>query len=126
MKSATKKVLIIEDSPHLAESLKDMLELQDIEAIIATSGEDGIEMAESNSPDLTLLDIRLPGIDGYEVFRQIKSSLWGKDLDVIILTASESIEAVAKNLGLQQTEVLFKPEWSMRELLTFVSNRLKL
>lgn len=115
MKSET--VLIVEDSSYLAESLVDMLQMNGYRTIHAQSGEQGVASALAHEPDLILLDIRLPDITGYEVFRRIRESDWGSSAKIMILTASESVENIAKNIDLPLEYVLFKPDWSMQDLL---------
>jgi len=110
-------VLIIEDSPYLAESLVDMLHLKEYNAIVALSGREGVELAVTKKPDLILLDIRLPDIDGYEVYRRIKEDTWGATAKIVVLTASESTEIISKNIDLPPERILFKPEWSVQALL---------
>lgn len=112
-----KSVLVIEDSPYLAESLGDMLDMRGYEAIIAPTGREGVELAIKHEPDLILLDIRLPDIDGYEVYRRLRGTHLGKNQKILILTASESIENISKNIDLPRDGVLFKPNWSVSALL---------
>ena len=112
-----KVILVIEDSPYLAESLNDMLNMKDYKTIIAPTGRGGVEEALKNHPDLILLDIRLPDIDGYEVFRRIREDKWGAKAKIMVLTASESTENISKNIDLPPEKVLFKPEWSVKDLL---------
>jgi DNA-binding response OmpR family regulator len=112
-----KSVLIIEDSPYLAESLADMINIKGHTSIIAPNGVEGVRMALEYKPDLILLDIRLPDIDGYEVYRRIRNDEWGETAKIIVLTASESIENISKNIDLPQELVLFKPDWSVKDLI---------
>lgn len=112
-----KSVLIIEDSPYLAESLADMINIKGHTSIIAPNGVEGVRMALEYKPDLILLDIRLPDIDGYEVYRRIRNDEWGETAKIIVLTASESIENISKNIDLPQELVLFKPDWSIKDLI---------
>ncbi len=122
MKKGT--VLIVEDSHYLAESLEDLLEIHDFSVTIAPNGRKGIELALELKPDLTLLDIRLPDITGYDVFHAIREDVdWGKDAKISILTASESIESISKNVDLPVEHVLFKPEWSLADLLKYIEAR---
>jgi DNA-binding response OmpR family regulator len=123
MKPAT--VLIVEDSSYLAESLIDLLDMGGYNSIHANTGEQGVASAAAYEPDLILLDVRLPDIDGYEVYRRIRATDWGKSAKVMILTASESIENIAKNIDLPLEHVLFKPDWSMQDLLQKISDRLQ-
>jgi DNA-binding response OmpR family regulator len=118
-----KTVLVIEDSPYLAESLVDMLNLKDYQAITAPNGREGVAMATKHQPDLILLDIRLPDIDGYEVYKQIRADKWGKTANIMVLTASESTENISKNIDLPPDLILFKPEWSVRDLLARIEQQ---
>ena len=106
---SNKSVLVVEDSPYLAESLFDMLNMKGYEAIIAPSGREGVTIALERHPDLILLDIRLPDIDGYEVYRRIRSDEWGTK---------------AKIMDLPPDCVLFKPEWSVKDLLEKIESKL--
>lgn len=72
-----KSILIIEDSPYLAESLVDMINIRGFNAMMSPTGREGVITAIENKPDLILLDIRLPDIDGYEVYRRIRKDKWG-------------------------------------------------
>jgi DNA-binding response OmpR family regulator len=112
-----KSILIVEDSAFLAASLVDMLSLRDYETIVAPTGKMGVDLAIAKKPDLILLDIRLPDIDGYEVYARIRKDSWGKKSNIVVLTASESIENISKNVDLPKDRILFKPEWSVRDLL---------
>lgn len=119
-----KKVLVIEDSPYLAESLSDMLDIKGYEAVVAPTGREGVTMAIEQQPDLTLLDIRLPDIDGYEVYRRIRENDWGAKAKIVVLTASESTENISKNIDLPKEDVLFKPDWSVQDLLAKIEEKL--
>lgn len=119
-----KRVLVVEDSPYLAESLQDMLEMRGFNALIAPNGRDGVAMAIEHKPDLILLDIRLPDISGYEVYKLIRENAWGRTANIVVLTASESTENIAKNIDLPAENVLFKPEWGVKELLAYIEKKL--
>jgi DNA-binding response OmpR family regulator len=119
-----KKVLVVEDSAYLAASLVDMLELDNYHALVAPSGKEAVEIALSEEPDLIMLDIRLPDFDGYEVFRRLRDTAWGATAKIMVLTASESIENISKNINLPSQDILFKPDWSIPQLLEQVEKRL--
>ncbi len=121
-----KTVLVIEDSQYLADSLVDMLKISNYKPTTANTGRTGISKAIEQKPDLILLDIRLPDIDGYEVYKQVRSNDWGKNARVIILTASESIDNISKNVDLPLEWVLFKPDWSIPDLLAKIKERLEI
>jgi DNA-binding response OmpR family regulator len=119
-----KKVLVIEDSPYLAESLADMLNMKNYEPMVAPNGREGVAMAIEQQPDLILLDIRLPDIDGYEVYHRIRENNWGAQANIIVLTASESVDIISKNIDLPKGDVLFKPDWSVQDLLIKIESKL--
>jgi len=116
---------VIEDSSYLADSLVDMLDMYNYKSLHAATGRKGVSLALEEKPDLVLLDIRLPDINGYEVYRQIRASDWGKTARIMVLTASESIENIAKNIDLPREYVLFKPEWSIQNLMQQIEKRLQ-
>jgi len=118
-------VIIVEDSPYMAESVQDLLEMNNFNTLVAPNGKQGIELALENRPDLTLLDIRLPDMTGYDVFNQIRNHAeWGATAKISILTASESIDEISKNVSLPPKHVLFKPEWSLTNLLKHIQQRI--
>lgn len=117
-------ILVVEDSIDLADSLRDMLELRDYRALIAITGREGVTLALQEHPDLIILDIRLPDIDGYEVYRLIREDAWGATAKIMILTASESIENISKNVNLPVEHVLFKPDSSISRILSVIEERL--
>ena len=121
-----KTVLVIEDSPELADSLFDVLEMEGYNPVVAMNGKEGVAKALEIHPDLILLDIRLPDIDGYQVFQRIRADeTWGTKAKVLILTASESIENISKNIDLPVEYVLFKPEMSISNLVLKIKARLE-
>jgi DNA-binding response OmpR family regulator len=79
------RVLIIEDNPNLAYGLRTGLEIEGYDVQVTEDGESGLERARSWSPDLVMLDLMLPGMDGYRVLRSLRES--GSDVPVLILTA---------------------------------------
>lgn len=121
---STQTILIIEDSTYLADSLVDMLEIYNYHSLHASSGQEGVALAIEHQPDLILLDIRLPDISGYEVYRMIRASDWGERARIMILTASESVENIAKNVDLPSEYVLFKPDWGIQQLMQQIEKRL--
>lgn len=118
-------ILIIEDDRHLAESISDILSLDDYEVTVTHTGVDGLRTAIESHPDLIILDIKMPDMNGYEVFEKLQLDSWGKNAKVLVLTASESLENIAKNIRLPRHHVLFKPEVSIEELRAKVAERIQ-
>jgi DNA-binding response OmpR family regulator len=79
------RILIVEDSPDLAFGLRNSLEISGYEVLWADDGPSGLEAAVSGSPDLVILDLMLPGLDGYRVLRSLRDA--GSLVPVLILTA---------------------------------------
>lgn len=121
---AKHSILLIEDSAYLAESVQDALEMHDYEVHVAPNGQAGIDYAIENHPDLILLDIRLPDMSGYDVYNSIREDKWGKKANITILTASESLENISKNINLPIEYVLFKPSQSLTDIVGHVEKRL--
>ena len=83
------KILVIEDEPTLREALKTTFVNNSYEVSTAVDGEAGLKLALEQHPDLILLDLRLPKIDGLDVMHQLRDDNWGKDALIIILTNFE-------------------------------------
>lgn len=81
------KVLVVDDEKPIADILKFNLEKEGYEVIMAHDGNDAIELAEKERPDLMLLDIMLPGKDGNEVCREVRKT---QSMPIIMLTAKDS------------------------------------
>lgn len=81
------KVLLIEDNPLNMELAVDLLEIGGYEVLTATTAEEGIELAQKETPDLILMDISLPGIDGLEATRILKKDKKVKDVPIVAMSA---------------------------------------
>ncbi|HEY0616028.1 MAG TPA: response regulator [Kribbella sp.] len=81
------RILVVEDNPKNLKLLRDVLQFNGYEVIEAASGEDGVRLAGEESPDLILMDLQLPGIDGVEALRQIRASDSGHGVPVVAVTA---------------------------------------
>jgi DNA-binding response OmpR family regulator len=101
-----KKVLIIEDDPQIAKIEKDYLSINDFEADIAATGHTGIQMALDGEYDLILLDLMLPGIDGFDVCRKLRETL---DIPIIMVTAKQEDIDTIKGLNLGASDYITKP-----------------
>ncbi len=83
----SKRILVVEDQEDARRIVRDLLAASDFELIEATNGEEGLALADSERPDLILMDIQLPGIDGYEVTRRIKANPALKHIPIIAVTS---------------------------------------
>ena len=80
-------VLITEDNPKNRKVFRDILRVHGYKSIEAVDGEEGYKMAKEHKPDLILMDVQLPGANGYEVTRRLKSEDDTKDIPIIIVTS---------------------------------------
>ena len=90
-----KKVLCVEDEPEMIELIKLILERKGFEVLGAVGGRQGLNTIRQEMPDLVLLDLMMPDVDGWEVYRQMKADDELKDIPVIVVTAkAQSIDRV--------------------------------
>ncbi len=116
-----KTVLIVEDEKAISDIIKFNIEGQGFTALTAYDGMDALAKVDANNPDLILLDVMLPKLDGFEVCRQIRAK---SDVPIIMLTAKE--EEVDKVLGLElgADDYITKP-FSMRELIARINANIR-
>lgn len=112
-----KKILFIEDESALQKTFGDILRKEGYEMISALDGEEGLKLAKTEKPDLILLDLILPKVNGFEVLRQLKENSETKEIPIIILTNLEDIEDINKALELGATTYLVKASYSPEEVL---------
>jgi DNA-binding response OmpR family regulator len=101
-----KKVLIIEDDPQIAMIERDYLMVNDFEVQVAKTGGEGVKFALTGQYDLILLDLMLPGIDGFTVCRTLRETL---DIPILMVTARQEDMDMIKGLGLGADDYITKP-----------------
>jgi len=117
------KILIVDDEPDLAETVRFSLELEGYSVLVATNGEEGLNVARQEKPDLILLDLMLPKLDGYKVCRLLKFDERYKSIPILMLTAKtqEKDKILGKETG--ANEYLTKP-FDMDELMAKIKSYL--
>jgi DNA-binding response OmpR family regulator len=100
------KVLVVEDEREIGELIGDYLAREGIDATLVETGEDGFKALEGSAFDLIVLDINLPGIDGFQFLEKVRKS---RDLPVIILSARSSDEDMILGLGVGADDFVTKP-----------------
>lgn len=118
-----KRVLIVDDEQDIVESIKFSLELEDFECIEAYDGEEALLKAKSESPDLMLLDIMLPKMNGYKVSRLLKFDELYKTIPIIMLTARSQEKDVQLGEETGADEYVTKP-FDMDALIDLVKKYL--
>jgi two-component system, cell cycle response regulator DivK len=82
-----RRILVVEDNPLNLKLVRDVLQFAGYDVIEAESGEDGLRAARADPPDLVLMDIQLPGIDGIETLKRLRQATLGRDVPVVAVTA---------------------------------------
>ncbi len=111
-----KKILIIEDDSILQKALLEFLTAEGFETMSALDGEEGVKIGKEKKPDLILLDIVLPKMDGYEVLKAMKADENTKKIPIILLTNLGSLNDVQKALDLGATTYLIKADYKLEEV----------
>ena len=120
MNDTTKHILCIEDEPEMIDLIRLILSRRGFEVVGAAGGKEGLEKVRENPPDLILLDLMMPDMDGWEVYQQIKADEKTKNIPVIVVTAKA--QSIDKVLGLHIAKVddyIAKP-FSPQDLLNSV------
>jgi len=87
-----RRILVVEDNPLNLKLVRDVLEFAGYHVIEARSGEEGLRAAQEEPPDLVLMDLQLPGIDGTETLRRLRQGSLGRGVPVVAVTASAMAE----------------------------------
>lgn len=119
-----KKILIVEDETSLRNALRDKLMLEGFIVLEAKNGEEGLDVALRDHPDLILLDIIMPKMDGLTMLKKLREDVWGKNTKVILLTNLNDNEKVSEALLQGSYDYLVKSDWKIEDVVTKVRARL--
>ena len=115
----TKKVLIADDEPNIVISLEFLLRREGFEVVVAVDGEEALTKARTEKPDLVLLDVMMPKMNGFDVCQAIRADADLAGMRVLMLTAKGRETEVSKGLGLGADAYMTKP-FSTRDLVAQV------
>jgi two-component system, OmpR family, alkaline phosphatase synthesis response regulator PhoP len=119
-----KKILIIEDEVSLLHALSAKLNEAGFVILEAKNGEEGLKMALAEHPDLILLDIIMPRMDGISLLKKLRVDDWGKNAPVIVLSnlsdADNSVKAVSGNVS----DYLIKSDWKIADVVAKIKEKL--
>lgn len=114
------KVLIVEDNEFLASIYENKFSAEGFKVSLARDGEEALKLAKSKKPDIILLDILLPKLDGFAVLKKLKADSETKDITVILLTNLGQREDVQKGLQLGAADYLIKTHFKPAETVAKV------
>jgi len=119
-----KKIILIEDDRYLCRAYKDGLERAGFRLILAYDGKEGLEKIKTEKPDLVLLDLVMPVLDGFKVLKELKNDDNTRHLPIVVLTNLGQDEDIKKGMDLGAVDYLIKTEYSMREVIEKVKKYL--
>ncbi len=119
-----KKILIVEDETSLRNALHDKLALEGFSSLEAKNGEEGLEVALREHPDLILLDIIMPVMDGMTMLKKIRQDPWGKTARVMILSNLSYNENIAEAIENGTYEYLVKTDWKLEDIVAKLREQL--
>ncbi len=114
-----KTILIVEDEKDIREALRDALTDADYSVLEAKNGTEGVSIALEKHPDLILLDLLMPEMDGMTALKHIRMDAWGKDVPVMILTnVNASKEQIIEDMVMgKPLEYLIKSDWKIYDVI---------
>lgn len=122
-----KKILIIEDESSLRNILKGSLEQVGFVVLTAEDGVKGLEIALAKKPDLVLLDVLMPKMNGLKTLKNLREDAsWGKTVPVILLSNDDDPEHIQETLKDSATDYLIKSDWKLEEVVKKIKETLRL
>jgi two-component system alkaline phosphatase synthesis response regulator PhoP len=110
------KILVIDDEPNIVQTLQDRLEMNDYEVVTAGNGKEGLKKALQEKPDVLLLDVIMPIMDGHEMLEALRKQPGGNYSSVIMLTARSQTQDIARANACGIDDYIVKP-FDLSELL---------
>lgn len=119
-----KKILIVEDEKSLLDILRDQLEVEGFSVSTASNGKEGLIATKIQKPDLILLDIVMPKMDGLTMIRKLRAI--HDNTPVIMLTNLDSLEHISNAVSLGSFDYLIKSDWKLQDIVDRVKEKLAL
>lgn len=115
-KTEKTKILVVDDEPNIVQTLQDRLEMNDYVVVTAGNGKEGLETALREGPDVILLDVIMPIMDGHEMLEALRKQPEGQDISVIMLTARSQTQDIVRANTCGISDYVVKP-FDLSELL---------
>lgn len=122
-----KTILIVEDERNIREALRDALQDKNYSVLEAKNGKEGVSTALKHHPDLILLDLLMPEMDGITALEHIRADAWGEDVSVMILTnVNASKEKLVEDVATHKPlEYLIKSDWKIHDVIEKIGKVLR-
>lgn len=120
----TKKILVVEDDRMVRKALKKRIEKEGFVVLVAEDGAEGLKVALDEQPDLILLDIMLPIMDGMTLLEKLRQDSWGGDVPVIVLSNLSKAAAVNEGKSKGIKDYLVKTNWRLEDIIKKVKQEL--
>jgi two-component system, OmpR family, alkaline phosphatase synthesis response regulator PhoP len=120
----TKKILVVEDEAPLRKALGTSLTEAGHNVMLAPDGKQGLELALNEKPDLILLDINMPNMDGHQMLSKLRLDDWGKNVQVVFLTNYDDPKNISKGFELKGNDYIVKANMSLNDIATKVKQQL--
>jgi DNA-binding response OmpR family regulator len=124
MKHKKKTILVVDDEPSLSSALFDVFSREGYDVILAADGEQGLKSAKDNHPDIILLDIVMPVMDGSAMLDKLRQDKWGKQAKVIMLTNLSASKEEAVSLSKNVENYIIKSDWKIKDIVDLVNKKL--
>ena len=121
-----KRILVVDDEAPIRNLIMENLVMEGFAVLEARDGENGLEVALSEHPDLILLDIAMPKMDGVTMLKKLREYEEGKDIPVIMLTNIENVKLVTEALAEGSKDYIIKSDWDIKKVVELVKKRLGL
>ena len=115
-KTSKTKIMVVDDEPNIVQTLQDRLEMNEYEVVTAGNGREGLEKFEEERPDVILLDVIMPIMDGHEMLEALRQRPTGQNVSVIMLTARSQTQDIARANACGIDDYIVKP-FDLSELL---------
>ena len=119
-----KKILIVDDEPNIVMALEYTFKKRDFEVFIARDGEEALAITTKELPDIIILDVMMPKLDGYQTLKRIKETEELKHIKVVFLSAKNKEEDIEKGLALGADDYIKKP-FSIKQLVNRINELLQ-
>jgi two-component system response regulator ArlR len=120
-KAEKTKILVIDDEPNIVQTLQDRLEMNEYRVFTAHNGRDGLDKFEREKPDVILLDVIMPIMDGLEMLETLRKRPDGQDVSIIMLTARSQTQDIARANACGIDDYIVKP-FDLSELLAKIES----